>query len=100
MRISVVFSGNLISPHYGCSEGIKIYNIDEFGNITKFKTIMNAGIKGREIASLLSYYNVETVIVDGIGENAKQNLQKYNIRVIEGISGNILQAIEKLISNY
>ena len=98
MIIALVFQGNHISRNYGRSEGVKIYNISN-NKIVSTKTIMNADIKGGEIASLLAAYNVEIVIVGGIGEFALQNLHSLKIKVISGIEGEINHVLKNFCEN-
>lgn len=95
MKIAVPKDGNLISSHFGHSEGFVVFEIDN-DTIKSQKTIMNGDLKGREMAILLADYHVDTMIVGGIGENAKNNLEKNKIKVLVGANGNI----DKIIQDY
>ncbi|QVK17389.1 NifB/NifX family molybdenum-iron cluster-binding protein [Mycoplasmatota bacterium] len=99
MKVALVFQNNQISQQFGHSEGFKIYNLDENKQILSTKTIMNSGIKGGEIAHLLSSYEVDIIIVGGIGENAKSNLEAQNIDVILGAFGEVSKVIDDYCHN-
>lgn len=94
MKVALVFQNDQISQQFGQSEGFKIYDLDENKQIRSSKTIINSGIKGGEIAHLLSSYDVDIIIVGGIGENAKNNLEAQNIDVILGAFGDISKVID------
>lgn len=99
MKVALVFQNDQISQQFGQSQGFKIYDLDENKQILSSKTIMNSGIKGCEIANLLSSYEVNAIIVGGIGENAKRNLETQNIVVILGAVGEISKVIEDYCHN-
>lgn len=99
MKVAIPKDGNLVSSHFGQSEGFLILKIENH-KIIYTKTIMNGGLKGCELARLLSEYNVDTIIVGGIGEDAKNNIEKYNIKVLLGANGNIDKIIKEYVEGY
>ncbi len=94
MKIAIVFENNQVSQHYGQSQGFKIFDLDDKKNIISSETIFNSGIKGCEMASLFASYDVDTVIVGGIGENAKRNLEEHDMNVILGAYGEVSKVID------
>lgn len=93
MKVAIVFSKDTVSQHFGHSEGFKIYDLDDKKNIVGEETIMNTGIKGCEMANLFASYDVNTVIVGGIGEHAVRNLEEQDISVILGAEGPVTDVI-------
>jgi len=94
MKFAIVFQKDQISQHYGLSDGFKMYDLDDNNQIISSKTILNSGIKGCEMAQLFAAYEISTVIVREIGENAKKNLEEQDIHVIMGASGNLSEIID------
>ncbi len=93
MKVAIFKKGDQVYQHFGQSEWIVIYELDENKKVISSKEIGNGGITGCEMANLLTTYQVDTVIVGGIGENAKKHLEEENINLIFGVHGKVTDVI-------
>lgn len=97
LRVAVPTDGTNISSHFGKCEDFTVYDIEN--NIIKNKDhISTEGNLHGLLPTFLSVKGVNAVIVEGIGEGAKNNLMKNKIEIISGVTGDIDAAINEYIA--
>ncbi len=92
LRVAIPTDGTNIASQFGKCENFTVFDIEN-NNIKNKSTISTEGNLHGLLPTFLSVKGVKAVIIDGIGDGAKNNLIKNNIEVISGVSGDIDHAI-------
>jgi Mrp family chromosome partitioning ATPase/predicted Fe-Mo cluster-binding NifX family protein len=92
LRVAIPTDGTNIASQFGKCENFTFFDVEN-NNIKGKSTISTAGNLHGLLPTFLSVKGVKAVIIDGIGDGAKNNLMKNNIEVISGVSGDIDNAI-------
>jgi len=90
-----VTENNQIEDHFGKCEFYEIYTISEENKIISTKILesdQGCGCKSN-IAQTLAEHGVTTMLAGGIGQGAINVLNKFNIEVIRGCSGNTREIV-------
>lgn len=96
MRIAVTYENENIFQHFGHTEYFKIYDIEK-DNIIK-EEIINVKESGHgALVEILSNHKVEALICGGIGNGAKEELKKVNIKLYGGVSGKANEIVNLFI---
>jgi predicted Fe-Mo cluster-binding NifX family protein len=95
MIVAVVKDGELVSSHYGQSEGFVLAEVD--GGSVKSRSTVPAPAEHScgGLAELFVQHQVDTVIVGGIGGGAIGHLNAAGINVVAGASGKIDEVLSK-----
>jgi predicted Fe-Mo cluster-binding NifX family protein len=96
LKIAIPTDGTNISSHFGKCENFTIFDIEN--SVIKSKTsISTEGNLHGLLPTFLSVRGVNAVIVEGMGDGARNNLIKNKIEIISGVSGDIDQAISSYL---
>ena len=96
MKIAVTYENGNVFQHFGHTEKIKIYEINN-GNIIS-ENIVDTSASGHEkLVDFLKNNNIEVLICGGIGEGAKNALSKADIQLFGGVSGNANEVIKEYL---
>lgn len=96
LKIAIPTDGTNISSHFGKCENFTIFDIEN--SVIKSKTsISTEGNLHGLLPTFLSIKGVNAVIVEGMGDGARNNLIKNKIEIISGVSGDIDQAISSYL---
>lgn len=98
MKIAVTYENENIFQHFGHTEQMKIYTIEN--NKIVFSEVVSTNGSGHgALAGFLKALNVDVLICGGIGGGAKAALADANIKLYGGVSGNADKAVEALLNN-
>ena len=99
MRIAVTFDNNgQIFQHFGHTEMFKIYDINEENRVDSMSMIETNGVTCCALAELLKDNDVNVLICGGIGENAIKSLTGFEIKVVNGVTGDCDISIAKFLA--
>ena len=96
MIIAVTYENGQIFQHFGHSEYIKIYEIEN-GEILKSEIYDTNGQGHGALAGFLRDYAVDALICGGIGGGARAALDEMGIELYPGVSGNADEAVAALL---
>lgn len=93
MKIALTYEDGKVFQHFGHTEKIKIYEINN-GNVIS-ESIIDTSTSGHEkLVEVLKNNNIEVLICGGIGQGAKDALSEANIQLFGGVSGNTDEVIK------
>lgn len=96
MKVAIPLEGDKISSHFGRCYQFAFFEIEN--NKILNKEIVNAPPHQRGLfPQFLKDKGVELVIASGIGRKALEMLSQLNIKVIQGIEGEIDEIIKKFL---
>jgi len=94
-----VNQNNQIEDHFGHCDFYEIYTIAEDNKVVDIKTITSdqgCGCKSN-IASVLAENGVTIMLAGGIGQGAINVLNRSNIQVVTGCSGNAQEVVKQFV---
>ena len=97
MKIAVTYEKGEVFQHFGHTEWFKLYETDGTAVVSS-KVVSSNGQGHGALATLLSDYEVDTLICGGIGGGARLALFSAGIDLYAGITGSADEAVSKLIS--
>jgi len=97
MRIAVTYEDGQIFQHFGHTEQMKVYDIEE-GRITGERVVDTTGSGHGALAGFLSGLEVDTLICGGIGGGAQAALAEAGIRLCGGVSGGADEAVRAFLA--
>lgn len=95
MRIAVTYENGQIFQHFGRTEQMKVYDVQD-GEIVSSEVVSTNGSGHSALAGVLTGLNVEALICGGIGGGAQAALAAAGIRLYGGVSGSADQAAQAL----
>jgi predicted Fe-Mo cluster-binding NifX family protein len=95
MRIAISTDGDIVSAHFGRCPSFTIVDIENSKAVKK-EVIGNPGHQPGAIPRFLHEKGVDCIIAGGMGMNAVNFFNQFNIEAIVGITGTIDNVIEKL----
>ncbi len=99
IKIAIPTSGNLVDNHFGHCEMYTVISADDNHNITATEILpspQGCGCKSN-IAGIFQKIGVKVMLAGGIGEGAIQVLNRHDIEVIRGCSGDVNVLAEKYL---
>ncbi|BCS80342.1 NifB/NifX family molybdenum-iron cluster-binding protein [Anaerocellum diazotrophicum] len=96
MKIAVMMAGNQISPHFGGSEKVCIYTVENDNIVAKEYFNMPEHRAGL-FAKFIKQKGADVVIAGSIGERARYIFDSLGIRYFIGVLGSPDEAVEKLL---
>ncbi len=96
MKIAVTYDNGSIFPHFGPTEQIKVYEIEN-GAIVSSRVVDTNGSGHGALAGVLAQLQVDALICGGIGGGAQMALAEAGIRLFGGVQGNADAAVEALV---
>lgn len=97
MKIAVPYENGMVFQHFGHTEQLKVYDIEN-GQITGAQVMDTSGSGHGALAGFLSRLGVDTLICGGIGAGAQSALAKAEIKLYGGVSGDADTAVEALLA--
>lgn len=97
MKIAVTYENGLIFQHFGHTQQMKIYDVDN-GQITAEQVVDTAGSGHGALAGFLAGRNVDTLICGGIGGGAQEALAQAGIKLYGGVTGEADAAVNALLA--
>ena len=96
MKIAVMLIGDKISPHFGGSEKVCVYTIEDGAIVAKEYFNMPEHRAGL-FAKFIKEKGADVVIAGSIGERARYIFANLGIKYFIGVLGNPDEAVEKLL---
>lgn len=97
MRIAVPYDGGMVFQHFGHTEQMKLYDVEN-GQIVREQLADTAGSGHGALAGFLSGLEVDVVICGGIGGGARDALAQAGIRLCGGASGDAGGAVRAFLA--
>lgn len=96
MKIAVMLIGDKISPHFGGSEKVCIYTIEN-GNVIAKEYFNMPEHRAGLFAKFIKEKGADVVIAGSIGERARYIFDTLGIKYFIGVLGDPDEAVEKLL---
>lgn len=97
MKIAVTYENGEIFQHFGHTKQLKIYDVEN--NVINGEIIIDVSESGHgALVGVLSNNEVEVLICGGIGNGAKEALQRANIKYYGGVVGSADDAVKNLLN--
>ncbi|MEE0858675.1 MAG: NifB/NifX family molybdenum-iron cluster-binding protein [Acutalibacteraceae bacterium] len=97
MKIAVPYNNGMVFQHFGKSTEFKIYDVADF-KVTNSQVVKTTTGGHSALSEFLRSNLVNCVICGGIGEGAKNMLDKFGIEIYPGVSGDADLAVEKMLN--
>ena len=97
MKIAVTYENGQVFQHFGHTEQMKVYTVED-GEIKLSQVISTNGTGHGALAGFLSELGVDTLICGGIGGGAINALAQAGIKLCAGVAGDADAAVKALIS--
>lgn len=97
MRIAVTYENGQVFQHFGHTEQMKIFDVEN-GQVIAEQVMNTAGSGHGALAGFLSGNKVDTLICGGIGAGARQALAQAGIRLYGGVTGSADEAVRALLA--
>jgi predicted Fe-Mo cluster-binding NifX family protein len=97
MRIAISTDENTVSAHFGRCPSFTIVEIEE-GKVTGKEVVGNPGHEPGAIPQFLHEKGVNCIVAGGMGMRATGFFNEFGIQSIVGVSGQIDEVIEKLLT--
>ena len=98
MKIAVTYENGEIFGHFGHTEQLKVYEIEE-GKIVSSEVLDTNGSGHGALAGFLKNLGVDVLICGGIGMGAQMALREAGIKLFGGVCGNADKAVEAFLIN-
>lgn len=98
MKIAVTYENGEIFQHFGHTEQMKIYTVED-GQVISAQVLSTQGSGHGALAGFLQANGVDILICGGIGGGAQMALGDAGIKLYGGCRGNADQAVENLLNN-
>ena len=98
MKIAVTYEDGQVFQHFGHTENMKIYDVQD-GKILDSQVVSTQGTGHGALAGFLRDQGVQALICGGIGFGARQALGEAGITLYAGVSGYADAAVEALLAN-
>lgn len=97
MKIAVTYENGQVFQHFGRTEQMKIYGVDN-GQITAEQIVDTICSGHGALAGFLSDNKVDALICGGIGAGARQALALAGIRLYGGVTGSADEAVKAFLA--
>lgn len=97
MKIAVTYNDGEVFQHFGHTEQIKVYEVED-NKIISSEVISTNGSGHSAIAQFLADNSVDTLICGGIGGCAQKALAENGIKLYGGVCGDADNAVSSLLS--
>uniref|UniRef100_A0A7C5Z8P0 Dinitrogenase iron-molybdenum cofactor biosynthesis protein n=1 Tax=Caldicellulosiruptor owensensis TaxID=55205 RepID=A0A7C5Z8P0_9FIRM len=96
MKIAVMLIGDKISPHFGGSEKVCMYTVEN-NNVVKKEFFTMPEHRAGLFAKFIKEKGADVVIAGSMGERARYIFDTLGIKYFIGVLGNPDEAVEKLL---
>lgn len=97
MKIAVTYDNGMIFQHFGKTQFMKVYDIDENGEIQRVHIESMGKHSHHGIAGYIKEIGVDTLICGGLGQGAVDSLEAAGIKIYAGNKGNADTAVIKFL---
>lgn len=97
MRIAVTYEAGQIFQHFGHTETMKFYDIED-GKVISAEVVDTNGSGHGALAGFLAEHGAEALICGGIGGGARNALAEAGITLYPGVSGSADEAVASLLA--
>ena len=97
MKIAVTYENGSIFQHFGHTEQMKIYDIEN-GQIVREQIADTTGSGHGALAGFLSARQVDVLICGGIGGGAQAALAQAGIKLCGGVTGSADEAVKAFLA--
>lgn len=97
MKIAVTYENGQIFQHFGHTEQLKVYEVEN-GSVKASRVVSTNGSGHGALAGLLVALKVDTLICGGIGGGAQAALASAGIRLFGGVTGGADEAVAALLA--
>ncbi len=97
MRIAVPYEDGMVFQHFGHTEQVKIYDVED-GRITGEQVMDTQGHGHGALAGFLAGLHVQALICGGIGGGARMALAEAGITLYGGVAGSADDAVKDLLA--
>lgn len=98
MKIAVTYDNGQIFQHFGHTEFMKLYTVED-GNVVSSQVLSTNGSGHGALAGFLREHGVEVLLCGGIGGGAQAALAEAGIRLYGGVTGEADRAVENYLNN-
>ena len=98
MRIAVTYEDGMIFQHFGHTEQVKLYDVEN-GQIVNEQVVSTEGHGHGALAGFLSGLKTDLLICGGIGGGAQNALAQAGIKLYGGVTGMADEAVEAFLTN-
>lgn len=98
MKVAISTDEGKVSAHFGRCPRFTLVEIKDNKVLDK-EVIENPGHKAGFLPKFLREKGVDCVMAGGAGPRAKQLFNKYDIKIVTGVRGEVDKVIEEFISN-
>lgn len=98
MKVAATYENGNIFPHFGRTEQMKIYTIEDGKPLTA-DIISTEGVSHGALINWLKEHGVEVLLCGGIGGGAVSFIQEAGITLFAGLSGPADDALEAFLEN-
>ena len=101
MRIAVCinFDTEYVFAHFGQTEYMKIYDVDDNKNIVNQVIVSTGGASHHELVYFLLEEEADVVICGGLGDHAMELMKENDIKVYNGIEMKADEAVALLLED-
>ena len=96
MKIAVTYKDGKVFEHFGKTESFKIYNVED-GKIVSSEVVGTGGNSHGALAGFIKGLGADVLICGGLGEGAKNAVQKQGIKLYAGAEGGADEAVLALL---
>lgn len=96
MKIAIPNDSGKVAVHFGRAPKFTIVEIED-GEVIEKKEIDNPGHKPGYLPKFFNEKGIEIMIASGIGKRAISLFDKFNVKVISGVEGEIEEVIDKYL---
>ena len=97
MKIAVTYDNGNVFQHFGKTENVKVYEVED-NKVVSSEVIGSNGTGHGALAGLLAEQGIDVLICGGIGGGAQNALAQAGIRLFGGVSGSADDAVNALLA--
>ena len=97
MKVAVTYENGQIFQHFGHTEEMKIYEVEE-NKVVSSQVVSTNGRGHGALAGFLVSQGVDVLICGGIGGGAQMALAQAGIKLYGGVSGEADKAVDALLN--
>ena len=97
MKIAVAYDNGEVFQHFGRTETIKVYEVDDHKVISS-QVISSNGVGHGALAGLLAEQGIDVLICGGIGGGAQAALEDAGVQLCAGAQGDADKAVEDYLN--
>jgi predicted Fe-Mo cluster-binding NifX family protein len=88
-KIAIFQLNDRVAPRFDQCPELVMATIDDAGAVQEKKVLSIVTLKPQEVVNLLNRLQVKAVICGGVKEQGQKDLERYNIRLVDNVIGNV-----------